>query len=228
MLKRQLVKRECPESFTRRRLPPHLAFWSFIRRRAELGPGNEKMAKGLAAGGFVAFAFNYQINHHRPDGTFGEAALAWFMRRPKVAGKPLARSGSPPEEPGFSGSPRGTRRSRRWSRTTARTTTASALRPCDALADLAIAAHQRAVLLLLNGGSNSEVPVEQIERMKQAAAARSLPVEAVIYPNTTISSIAAGSRLWAGMSRMTARRSPTTAARRPTRRAGPSPGSALT
>jgi dienelactone hydrolase len=154
-----------------------------------IGPGDEKMAKALAAAGFVAFAFNYHINDHRPDGAFGEAALAWFKRRPEVAGKPLGAVG-------FSAG--GARVFWLAARDPAIKAVVSYYGTYDystspvfkkrydhaTLSPIVLLPRINAAVLLLNGGSDTEVPVEQVERMKQAAAARGLPVEAVIYPNT--------------------------------------------
>src|SRR5437763_516029 len=58
-----------------------------------IGAGDSNMGKALAAAGFVAFAFNYKVGDHRPDGAFADPALAWFKRRPEIAGKPLGAVG---------------------------------------------------------------------------------------------------------------------------------------
>lgn len=152
-----------------------------------IDPGDEKMAKALAAAGFVALAFNYKVGDHRPDAAFGAAALNWLKSRPEVAGKPLGAVG-------FSAG--GARVFWLAARDPSIKAVVSYYGTYDystspvfktrydhaTLSPIMLVPRLNAAVLLLNGGSDTEVPVEQIERMKQAVAARGLPVDAVVYP----------------------------------------------
>jgi dienelactone hydrolase len=150
--------------------------------------GDENMAKALAAAGFVALAFTYKVGDHRPNAAFGAAALNWLKGRPEVAGKPLGAVGFSAggarvfwlaaHDPSikavvsyygtydYSSSP-----------------VFKARYDHATLSPIMLVPRLNAAVLLLNGGADTEVPVEQVERMKQAVAARGLPVEAVVYPS---------------------------------------------
>jgi dienelactone hydrolase len=154
-----------------------------------IGAGDEKMGKALAAAGFVAFAFTYPINDHRPDGAFADTGVAWFKRRPEIAGKPLGAVGFSAggarvfwiaaHDPSIKAvvSYYGT-----YDYSTS--PVFKARYDHATLSPIMLVPRLKAAVLLLNGGSDNEVPVEQVERMKQAVAARGLPIEAVVYPGT--------------------------------------------
>jgi dienelactone hydrolase len=150
--------------------------------------GDKTMAKALASAGFVVLAFTYKVGDHRPDGAFGAAALGWLKSRPEVAGKPLGAVG-------FSAG--GARVFWLAARDPSIKAVVSYYGTYDystspvfktrydhaTLSPVMLVPRLNAAVLLLNGGSDTEVPVEQVERMKQAVAARGLPVEAVVYPS---------------------------------------------
>jgi dienelactone hydrolase len=146
-------------------------------------PADISYAKTLAAAGFVAFAINYP---GRGKPVWVKEYLDWMGKRPEVAGQPLGAVGF--SMGGrcafyFGLDPRVKAVISYYGTYDLQTTPIPSMRssvphasPINLVPDLHCAA------LLLHGGSDTEVPLEQIERMKQAMLARGLPCESVVYP----------------------------------------------
>lgn len=152
---------------------------------AGAGSGDAAMAKALTAAGFVAFVPHYGVRGKVLD-SWVQPAIDALKARPEVAGKPLGAVGfsaggarvfwMAAREPrikavvsyygtyDYEHSPL---------KQYAKRLEYSPIRMVDRLS---------AAVLMLNGGADNEVPVEQVERMKQAVARRGLPVEAMVYP----------------------------------------------
>ncbi len=147
-------------------------------------PADVQFARDLAAAGFVAFAINYPMKGKPSD--WVPPYIKWLQARPEAASQPLGAVG-------FSA---GGRRVFFFARNPAvkavvsyygtydLTTTPVRQMHSDnlALSPIKFLDQTYAAALLLHGAKDNEVPLEQIERMKQAMQARGLPCESVIYP----------------------------------------------
>ncbi len=146
-------------------------------------PQDVAYAKMLAAAGFVAFAINYS-GKGKP--VWVKDYLAWMTKRPEVGSLPFGAVGF--SMGGrcafyFGVSPRVKAIVSYYGTYDLRTTPIPAMHsdvprasPINLVPELNCAA------LLLHGGADTEVPLEQVERMKQAMLARGLPCEEVVYP----------------------------------------------
>jgi dienelactone hydrolase len=160
----------------------------FVLHTAALGgpnAGDLTMAKALAEAGFVAFAIRYDFRIKKDGGAWVQPFIDWLKARPEAAGQPLGAVG-------FSAG--GARVF--WFAAREPTikavvsyygtydySTSPSLKGYDnATSPIRLVPRIQAASLLLNGGADTEVPVEQVERMKQAVLAKGLPSEAVIYP----------------------------------------------
>jgi dienelactone hydrolase len=140
-------------------------------------------AKGLARAGFVAFAINY-AGSGRP--TYVQDYMDWMSQQPEVADQPFGAVGF--SMGGrcvfyFGLEPRVKAVISYYGTYDLQTTPVHQMRngnlrasPVNLVPDLHCAA------LLLHGSADTEVPLEQVERMRQAMLARGLPCESVIYP----------------------------------------------
>lgn len=146
-------------------------------------PQDVTYAKALAAAGFVAFAINYS-GQGKP--TWVKEYLAWMARRPEVANQPLGAVGF--SMGGgcafyFGVSPRVKAVVSYYGTYDLKTTPIPAMHSDNPRASpLYLVPELNCAALLLHGGSDTEVPLEMVERMKRAMQARGLPCEAVVYP----------------------------------------------
>jgi dienelactone hydrolase len=149
----------------------------------KIHPQDVAYAKMLAAAGFVAFAIDYS-GQGKP--TYVREYINWISRRPEVGSLPLGAVG-------FSMGGRcafyfGLSQKVRavisyYGTYDLKTTPIPAMHSDNPRASpINLVPEMNCAALLLHGGADSEVPLEQVERMKQALQARGLPVEAVIYP----------------------------------------------
>lgn len=147
-------------------------------------PADVQYAKRLAAAGFVAFAINYPMTAHPRDWVV--PYIDWMAARPEAAGQPLGAVGFSAGGRRvffFAMHPRVRSVVSYYGTYDLTTTPIPSMRSDNpASSPVKFVDRIRAAALLLHGGKDSEVPLEQIERMKQAMQARGLPVEAVIYP----------------------------------------------
>lgn len=140
-------------------------------------------AKALAAAGFVAFAINYS-GSGKP--TYVKEYLGWMSKRPEVANQPLGAVGF--SMGGrcvfyFGLSPRVKAVISYYGTYDLQTTPIPSMRSKNPKASpINLVSELNCAALLLHGERDTEVPLEQVERMKKAMQARGLPVEAVIYP----------------------------------------------
>lgn len=147
-------------------------------------PADAQYARNLAAAGFVAFAINYPLKGKPSE--WAPAYGRWLRSRPETAGKPLGAVG-------FSAGGRNVFQFARSQQIKAvvsyygtydlTTTPVPSMRSDNPqLSPIKFLDQTYSPALLLHGAKDSEVPIEQIERMKQAMLARGLPCEVVIYP----------------------------------------------
>ncbi len=141
-------------------------------------------AKDLAAAGFVAFAINYPLGAKTAE--WVRPYIKWLKARPEAAGQPLGAVG-------FSAGGRNVFFFARspdvkavvsYYGTYDLTTTPipSMRRDNPAASPIKFVDQTHVAALLLHGAKDTEVPLEQLERMKLAMQAKGLPVEVVIYP----------------------------------------------
>ncbi|HZP99230.1 MAG TPA: dienelactone hydrolase family protein [Reyranella sp.] len=140
-------------------------------------------AKALAGAGFVAFAINYP-GKGKP--TWVPEYLGWMVRRPEVEGQPLGAVGF--SMGGrcafyFGVDPRVRAVVSYYGTYDLRTTPIPSMHADNPRASpIGLVDELHCAALLLHGERDTEVPLEQIERMKQAMHAHGLPCESVIYP----------------------------------------------
>lgn len=140
-------------------------------------------AKGLARAGFVAFAINYP-GTGKP--TYVQDYMEWMEKRPEAAGQPFGAVGF--SMGGrcvfyFGLHPRVKAVISYYGTYDLQTTPVYQMRSANLRASpINLVPELHCAALLLHGSADSEVPLEQVERMKQAMLARGLPCESVIYP----------------------------------------------
>ncbi len=142
------------------------------------------MAKALGDAGFVAFAIEYPMTS--PAVEWAPPYLQWLKARPEVQGQPLGVVG-------FSAG--GTRAFQMAAMDPSvkavvsyygtydfATSPLRQMREHPERGPIQMVDRINAAGLLLHGASDSEVPREQIDRMKAALVAKGLPAEVVMYP----------------------------------------------
>jgi dienelactone hydrolase len=146
-------------------------------------PADAAYARNLAAAGFVAFAINYP-NRAKP--VWQAEYVRWMRARPEAAGHPFGAVGfslGGRQVFNLARSPEVKAVVSYYGTYDLTTTPVPQMRYMDPQASPIFNLDKiRAAALLLHGEKDTEVPLEQIERMRQAMLANGLPVEVVIYP----------------------------------------------
>lgn len=166
-------------------LPPQVpapAIFVLHTACGKVGIADRAVARMLAEAGFVAFAIEYP-NEGKP--TWVKPYLDWMAARPEAAGHQFGAVG-------FSAgglrsfwlgvSPRVKAIVSFYGTYDLSTSPIAKMRATPAGSPILRVDKISAAVLMLHGQLDTEVPLEQIERMKQAVLARGLPAEAVIYP----------------------------------------------
>jgi dienelactone hydrolase len=144
--------------------------------------GDRAMAKLLAEQGFVAFAIVYPVRSSPK--TWAPAYLDWMKKQREPGSLPFGAVGFSAGGARvftFALDPRVKAVVSYYGTYDYKTSPLANLRANSAGGPILMVDQIRAAALLLHGDRDAEVPLEQVERMKQALQAKGLPVDVAIY-----------------------------------------------